>query len=54
MKEIRALEKNGTWDLVKLLKGKSHVRCKWIFLVKHKPNGIVDRFKARFVAKGYT
>jgi hypothetical protein len=26
--EIESLEKNGTWDLVKLTKNKMHVRCK--------------------------
>ena len=54
MEEIKALEKNGTWDLVKLLEGKSHVWCKWAFSVKHKPDGIVDLFKARLMAKRYT
>ena len=31
MEEIRTLKRKGTWDLVKLLEGKSHVGYKWIF-----------------------
>jgi hypothetical protein len=46
--EMESLEKNGTWDLVQLPKGKKTVRCKWIF------KGKEDRYKARLVAKGYS
>jgi hypothetical protein len=30
------------------------VGCKWIFKKKLKPNGIVDKYKVRLVAKGFT
>ena len=52
--EIRALEKNGTWELIELLEGKSPVKSKWIFTIKYKANGSVDRYKARLIAKGFT
>lgn len=51
MERIRELEKYETWELVKLPKGKYHVGCKWDFTMKHKPNGMVDPFKSRLVAK---
>ena len=44
--EIRALEENGTWDVVNLPLAKNPVRCKWIFTIKHKVDGSVERFKA--------
>ena len=46
--EMESLEKNGTWDLVKLPKGKKTVRCKWIFKRKE------ERYKVRLVSKGYS
>ncbi|RVW95350.1 Copia protein [Vitis vinifera] len=52
--EIRALEKNRTWELIELLEGKSPVKSKWIFTIKYKANGSVDRYKARLIAKGFT
>ncbi|KAL5823155.1 hypothetical protein ACOSQ4_021055 [Xanthoceras sorbifolium] len=52
--EMEALEKNETWDLVKLPKGKKPVECKWVFTVKYKSDGTLERYKARLVAKGYT
>jgi hypothetical protein len=54
MEEMKALEKNGTWKLVELPRGKQPVGCKWIFTVKQNPDGKVERYKARLVAKGYT
>ena len=52
--EMEALEKNATWELVTLPNGKSTVGCRWVFTVKHKADGSVERYKARLVAKGYT
>nr|CAD1818496.1 unnamed protein product [Ananas comosus var. bracteatus] len=52
--EVRALEKNGTWEITELPRDKKSIRCKWIFTIKYKANGNVDRYKARLVAKGFT
>jgi hypothetical protein len=52
--EMEALHKNKTWDLVKLPNGKKVVGCKWVFTIKHKADGYVERYKARLVAKGFT
>ena len=54
VEEMKALQKNSTWDLVELPEGKKTVGCKWVFTVKHKADGSVERYKARLVAKGYT
>jgi len=52
--EMEALLKNETWTLVHLPKGKKTVGCKWVFSIKHKADGSIDRYKARLEAKGYT
>ncbi|RVX15298.1 Retrovirus-related Pol polyprotein from transposon TNT 1-94 [Vitis vinifera] len=50
--EMGALEKNKTWDLVELPPRKKLVGCKWVFTVKHKADGSLERYKTRIVAKG--
>ena len=52
--EMRALKKNDTWDFVDLPNGKRAVGCKWVFTIKHKADGSMERYKARLVAKGFT
>ncbi|XP_074335810.1 retrovirus-related Pol polyprotein from transposon RE1 isoform X1 [Apium graveolens] len=54
LEEMRALEKNKTWKITTLPPGKRVVGCKWVFSVKHKADGSVERLKARLVAKGFT
>lgn len=51
--EIQALEDNHTWVITQLSKDKRAIGCKWVYKIKYKADGKVDRFKARFVAKGY-
>ncbi|TQD97326.1 hypothetical protein C1H46_017084 [Malus baccata] len=52
--EMEALQKNNTWSVVPLPKGKKSVGCKWVFTIKHKTDGTIDKYKARLVAKGFT
>ncbi|KAL6204484.1 hypothetical protein ACLB2K_021751 [Fragaria x ananassa] len=52
--ELEALQKNSTWDIVPKPAGKKRIGCRWVFTVKLKADGSIDRYKARLVAKGYT
>ena len=51
---MAVLEKNATWELVPLPKGKKTLGRRWVFTVKHKADETIERFKARLVATGYT
>ncbi|KAK2448739.1 putative mitochondrial protein [Trifolium repens] len=52
--ELKALEENKTWELARLSKGKKAVGCRWVYKIKYKSSGEVEKYKARLVAKGYT
>ena len=54
VEEMKALAKNGTWELVDLSFGKKSIGCKWVFTVKHKADDSIERLKAWLVAKGFT
>lgn len=54
IEEMSALERNKTWEIVDKLSDKKAVGCRWIYTVKYRSNGTLDRYMTRFVAKGYT
>ncbi|KAL5777605.1 hypothetical protein ACOSP7_010531 [Xanthoceras sorbifolium] len=54
MEEMNALRRSGTWEIVDLPKEKKTVGCKWVFTVKCRADGSIERYKARLVAKGFT
>ena len=45
--------KNQTWSLVDLPKGKKAIGTKWVYKIKYKSDGTLEKYKARLVAKGY-
>ena len=52
--EIDALKANNTWVMCPLPPSKVPIGCKWVYKVKLKVEGFVERYKARLVAKGFT
>ncbi|KAL5560865.1 hypothetical protein UlMin_030612 [Ulmus minor] len=51
--EYDALQQNKTWVLVAPPAGTSIIGCKWVYRLKYKVDGTIERHKARLVAKGY-
>ncbi|KAE9280413.1 Retrovirus-related Pol polyprotein from transposon TNT 1-94, partial [Phytophthora rubi] len=51
--EIHSHEENATWVLVPRPRGRNILKNRWVYVIKYKPDGSVDRFKARLVIKGF-
>ncbi|XP_058756065.1 uncharacterized mitochondrial protein AtMg00810-like [Vicia villosa] len=49
--ELKALEENQTWTVVDLPIGKVPIGCRWVYKIKHKADGSIERHKAILVAK---
>jgi hypothetical protein len=51
--EYSTLMKNKTWHLVPPRRGINIIDCKWVYKIKRRADGSLDRYKARLVAKGF-
>ena len=47
-------EKNKSWELYTLPKGHKSVECEWVFTIKYRADGTLDRYEDRLVAKEFT
>jgi hypothetical protein len=54
LEELEMLQRNDTWQLVKLPKDRKPVGSKWVYKIKRGPNGEIERYKARLVAQGFS
>ena len=53
-KEMKSLDDNDTWELAELPEGHTAVGSKWVYKIKTKADGSIERYKARLVAQGFT
>ena len=51
--EYNALMKNKTWHLVPSKQGSNVIDCIWVYKIKRKSDGSIDRYNARLAAKGF-
>ncbi|KAI9176474.1 hypothetical protein LWI28_003287 [Acer negundo] len=51
--ELWALQANNTWSLSPLPPGKTPIGCRWVYKIKNRSDGSIERYKARLVAKGF-
>jgi hypothetical protein len=54
IEEYDSILKNDVWAVVPRPRGKSVVTSKWLYKIKHAADGSVEKFKARFVARGFS
>ena len=52
--EYQSIIKNDVWDIVPKPEDKSVVSSKWIYKIKHAADGSIEKYKARFVARGFS
>ena len=52
-KEMQALSKKETWDLVPHSPHKKAIGCKWIYKVKYNADGSINCYKSRLIVKCY-
>ena len=53
-KKYLSIKKNDVWDIVPKPENKSVVSSKWIYKIKHAANGSIEKYKERFVARGFS
>jgi len=51
--EFNTLLQNQIWSLVPPMATENVVGCKWVFKLKRKADGSIERHKVRLVAKGF-
>ena len=54
VEEYNSIMKNEVWDIVPRPKDKPVVISKWIYKIKHVVDGSIEKYKARFVARGFS
>ncbi|XP_042979893.1 uncharacterized mitochondrial protein AtMg00820-like [Carya illinoinensis] len=52
-KDFDALLQNGTWSFVAPSPRANIVGCHWVYRIKRKADGTIERYKARLIAKGF-
>jgi histone deacetylase 1/2 len=52
--EIAALHANSNWSLVPFDPSMNVVGCRWVYKIKRRADGAIDRYKACLVARGFT
>jgi hypothetical protein len=50
----QSIIKNDVWEIVPRPKSKDVVSSKWIYKIKHVVDGSIEKYKARFVACGFS
>ena len=54
VEEYDSIMKNRVWEGMPRPKGKKVVGSKWIYKVKHATNGSMEKYKVRFMEKGFS
>jgi hypothetical protein len=53
-KEYQSIISNDVWEIVPRPKSKDVVSSKWLYKIKHDVDGSIEKYKARFIAHGFS
>ena len=54
VEEYQSIMKNDVWEIVPRHEGNLVVTSRWIYKIKHRADGSIEKYKARFVVKGFS
>ena len=54
IEEYQSIMKNNVLDVIPRPEGNSVVTSKWIYKIKHVADGSTEKYKARFMARGFS
>lgn len=54
VEEMNGIKDHEIYQLVPLPPGKKLIGARWVYKIKHNADGSVERYKARWVAQGFT
>ena len=54
MEEYSSIMKSDVWEVVPRPEGKSVFTFRWLYKIKHAADGSIEKFKAWFVARGFS
>lgn len=53
VEEYSSITTNDLWEVLPRLEDISVVGSRWIYKIKYAVDGSIEKYKARFIAKGY-
>ena len=54
IEEYQSIMKNDVWEIVLRPEKKYVMTSKWIYKIKHAADGSIEKYKARFIARGFS
>ena len=54
VEEYQSIMKNDVWDIMPRPEGKSVVRSRWLYKIKHGADGAIEKYTAIFFARGFS
>ena len=54
MEEYQSIMENDVWEIVPRPEGKDIVTSKWVYKIKHAVDESINKYKERFVARGFS